>query len=155
MLYKIQKSEHLIFTAAEAWNIVRVCLYGCVFTTIVITYLLICLFICWFICLATCINHLLSVFVFVWCMRLCLLIQKCRHKIELHCYYSNYQMTISVSVKVYGYTFRLMLDIRQPIQNIQVSFITSAGNFFFSFPVYVTHLNVCLQLWIISSCVKN
>jgi len=62
-------------------------------------------------------------------------------------------MTIFVSGKVYGYMFRLVLDIRQPIQNIQVSFITSAGNAFF--PVYVTHLNVCLQLWIFSSCVKN
>ena len=34
-------------------------------------------------------------------------------------------MTIFVSGKVYGYMFWLVLDIRKPIQNIQVSFVTS------------------------------
>jgi hypothetical protein len=61
------------------------------------------------------------------------IIQLSRNKIQLHCCYINHQMPIFVSGKVYGYTFRLVLDVRKPIQNIQVSFITSVGESFFFF----------------------
>ena len=84
-----------------------------------------------FIYLGTCIHHLLSVFVSVRCMQLCLLIQLSRHKIQLPCYY-NQQLTVFVSGNVYGYMFRLMLKIRKPIQNFEVSFITSRKRLFFS-----------------------
>jgi hypothetical protein len=114
------------------------CVYGCVFTTIVITYL----FIYLFIYLSGDLYSLPSLSLYICLMHAVVFINTTiRHKIHLHCYDINHQMTIFLSGKVYGYMFRLVLDIRKPIQNIQVSFITSVGNAFYC---GVRHLFKCL-----------